>query len=228
MRKEKYACDLSTCSLCKECLPEWLPAIAAHKKNIRVKKGELIFKEGDPVEGIWFLHKGLVKVHKHWDDEKELILRFAKDGQILGHRGLGGELHYPVSATAIEDTILCYISLDFFLQSLKVNSQYTYNLLLFFADELKQSEKRMRNLAHMPVKGRMASALLRWEEQFGKTNEGCIDLPISRQDFAAYIGTSYETLFRLLNELVEEKQVRLIGKGIQLLNHSSLAVLAKI
>jgi CRP/FNR family transcriptional regulator len=86
----------------------------------------------------------------------------------------------------------------------------------------------MRNLAHMPVKGRMASALLRWEEQFGKTEEGCIDLPISRQDFAAYVGTSYETLFRLLNELVEEKQVRLIGKGIQLLNHSGLAVLAKI
>lgn len=227
MRKNKYACDLATCALCKECLPEWLPAVAVQKQNIRIKKGELIFREGDPVEGIWFLHKGLVKVHKHWDEEKELILRFAKDGQILGHRGLGGDLSYPVSATAIEDTILCYFPLDFFLQSLKVNSQYLYNLLLFFADELKQSEKRMRNLAHMPVKGRMASALLRWELQFGTDESGCIDLPISRQDFAAYVGTSYETLFRLLNELADEQQIIFKGKGIQLLNHVSLSVLAK-
>jgi CRP-like cAMP-binding protein len=56
----------------------------AHKKNYKVKKGEVIFKEGDPVTGIFFVNTGIVKVHKRWGADKELILRFAKEAKYLG------------------------------------------------------------------------------------------------------------------------------------------------
>ena len=63
---------------------------------------------------------GKVKVHKRWDDEKELITRFAQPGDIIGHLGLGNDPVYPVSATAIEQSMVCYIALPFFESTLNV------------------------------------------------------------------------------------------------------------
>ena len=87
MKKNKQNCDLNSCFLCRGCLPEWRPAIDAHRKGYHFKKGELIFREGDKVEGVYFVNSGKVKVHKKWGEEKELIIRFAKEGEIFGHRG---------------------------------------------------------------------------------------------------------------------------------------------
>src|ERR1041385_3614636 len=95
-------CDVKSCFLCRNSLPAWLPPIAAHKKNLSFKKGQIIFEEGQKVKGIYFLYTGKVKVHKRWDDEKELILKFAKRGDIIGYRGLGNQKIYPVTATALE------------------------------------------------------------------------------------------------------------------------------
>jgi CRP-like cAMP-binding protein len=88
---------------------------------------------------------------------------------------------------------------------------------LFFAAELKESERRMRNLAHMPVKGRIAQALTRLQEKFGKDDEGFIALPVNRQDFASYLGATYETTFRLMNEMEAEGLIRVEGKKTAIL-----------
>ncbi len=55
--------------MCRLCVKEWLPAIAAHnRKNFQFNKGEIIFKEGDEMNGIYFIYHGLVKVHKQWGE----------------------------------------------------------------------------------------------------------------------------------------------------------------
>ena len=217
MKEPKKHCDLKSCTLCRLCLKEWLPAIDANRKNFEVKKGEVIFKEGDPVEGIYFVYSGTVKVHKKWGDDKELIVRFAKKGDIAGHRGLGKEMFYPVSGTALEPSVVCFIGLDFFLSSLKINSEFLFQLMMFFAEELKVPERNMRNLAHMQVKGRVAIALLALKDKFGVTENGFINITLSRQDLASYAGTTYETVFRIINEFIEDNIVSVTGKDISIL-----------
>ena len=182
----------------------------------------MLFSEGSQVTGIYFIYKGTFKVHKKWTDDKELIVRLAKNGAILGHRGLGNDIYYPVSATALEPSEVCFIDLGFFQSTLKVNYQFLYELMMFFAGELKESEKRMRNLAHMPVKGRIAQALITMHEKFGTTEEGFININLSRQDLASYTGTTYETVFRIMNELVQEGSLALSGKNICVLDTSKL------
>lgn len=91
---------------------------------------------------------------------------------------------YPVSGTAIEPTTACFVELDFFQASLKVNHELLYELMQFFATELKESKRNMRNLAHMPVKGRIAQALLTLEEKFGTTENGFLNSTLIRQDIA--------------------------------------------
>lgn len=208
-------------------MPEWLPAVDAHRKSFQYKKGELIFREGDKVEGIYFISSGKVKVHKKWGEEKELIIRFAREGEIFGHRGLGHTREYPISATALEPLNACFIDLDFFQASVKVNYDFTNQLLLFFADELQESERKMRNLAHMQVKGRIAQALLALQEKFGVTTEGYIDISLSRQDLAFFAGTTYETVFRIMNEFASDQLVALDARNITILDAEKLAVYTK-
>ena len=222
MNHRKKKCDLNTCSMCRGCQPEWLKAIDSSRKMLHFKKGALLFQEGDPVAGMYFIYSGLVKVHKQWGKEKELIVRFAKQGAIVGHRGLGSDIIYPVSATALSATDICFVDLDFFTATLKVNPGYLLELMMFFAAELKESEKRMRNLAHMNSKGRIVQALLTLQKKFGKDDDGFIDIDISRQDLASYSGTTYETLFKMLNELEEERSILLNGKKVQILNENHL------
>jgi CRP-like cAMP-binding protein len=222
MKKTNISCDLKECILCKRCLPEWLPAIAANRRNFKLKKGELLFKEGATVTGMYFIYSGKVKVHKKWGDDKELIVRIAGKGDIVGHRGLGGDIFYPVSGTALEPVTVCFVGLDFFQATLKVNHGFLYELMMFYARELKESENNMRNMAHMPVKNRVAHVLLQLQRKFGKTKEGFIDIVLSKQDLSSYVGAAYETVFRVLKELKDEGLVDAEGKQIKILDENKL------
>lgn len=222
MRKSASFCNLKNCFLCRHILPHWASMVEANKKNLSFKKGETIFKEGEQVKGIYFVYTGTVKVHKKWDEKKDLILRFAKAGDMFGYRGLGNEKIYPVSTTAIEPVTVCFMDLAFFEVTLQVNHSLTYQLMQFYANELQDAEKRMRNLVHMEVKGRVAETLLLLKKNFGETKEGYIDILLSRQDIASYAGTTYETLFRIMKGLVKEKVIKLKGKKIFLLKDASL------
>jgi CRP/FNR family transcriptional regulator len=210
--------------MCRLCKPEWLLAVKENRKMLHFKKGEQLFAEGDAVKGMYFINKGLVKVHKKWSDDKELILRFAKDGAIAGHRGLGIDAIYPVTATALSATDVCFVTLDFFIATLKTNPDYLFELMMFFAGELKESEKRMRNMAHMNTKGRIAQALLNLQEKFGTADTGFINIELSRQDLASYTGTTYETLFKMLNELSEEGIISTEHKKIAVKDSDKLTV----
>ena len=227
MNKNKKDCDLQSCFLCKLCIPEWIPAIEAHKKTIYFKKGEFIFREGEEIKGMYFIFKGTVKVHKKWGKDKELIIRFAKDGEIIGHRGLGDEINYPVSGIALESTMICFIDLDFFKTTLRVNNDFTIRLLLFYAEELQRSERKMNILAHMQVKGRIAFSLLSLKNKFGVTTGGQINIILSRQDIASYAGTTYETVFRILNEFIRDEIITIKDKNIVILNDEKLEMLIK-
>ena len=227
MKECNNSCDLESCFLCQYCLPDWLPAIAAHKKNYEVKKGEQIFKEGDAVTGIFFIYKGTFKVHKRWDQEKELIIRFAKQGDIIGHLGLGNDPLYPVSATALTPAVVCYLERSFFESTVTVNTHLAYKLMLFLADELQQSHRSMRNLAHMSVKARIAQSLISLKNQFGISHTGSINLELTRQDIASFAGTTYETLFKVVNELTKRNIILLTGKKVFIKEEEMLLELIK-
>ncbi len=216
--KKARACDLKTCFLCRYSIPEWLTAVAAHRQHLACKKGETLFQEGAPATGIYFLYDGKVKVHKQWGPDKELIIRFAKKGDILGHRGFGSEQRlYPVSATALEDCTVCYIDNTFFEASLKVNPDLTYRLMQFYAAELQEAEKKMRNLVHMDVKSRLADALLEISRVYGHKQ-----FTINRQDLASFAGTTYETIYRILQDFIQQQLITAEGKSITILQEKKL------
>lgn len=227
IKSKNKKCDLNTCFLCQNALKDWHQVISLNKINYTFKKGERIFNEGEEVKGIFFIYSGKVKVHKQWDAEKDFIIRFAKETDILGHMGLGESNHYPVSATALEPVTVCYLQMDFFESTLEVNTKFTYNLMRFFANQLQEKDKKMRDLVHMSVKARISQSLIALKNQFGINEDRYIDIELSRQDLSAFAGVSYETLFKVIVELTEQQIIYTHEKRYQINNEDALIQIIK-
>lgn len=210
--------------LYKNIIPEWRVVIEAGKQTLRFAKGSQIFKEGEPVEGIFFLNYGKAKIHQHWGADKELIIGFAKGGDMVGYRGLGKDKTHHASATALETVEVCFISTPLLERTLQINPKLALALLNFFAQELQDTETRMRNMALMEVKGRVCETLLSLQKKFGVNAEGFIDISLTRQDLASYTGTTYETLFRMLQEMQKMKLIKSDGKKIGITNEQKLTL----
>jgi CRP/FNR family transcriptional regulator len=221
---QDISCGLDHCFLCRHCIPEWKEAIERRRQTFLFRKGKRLFSEGDKVEGIFFLYSGYVKIHTRWTDEKEIILRIARPGDVVGHRGLGAGDLYPISATALEDSKACFIGTDFLEATLKTNPSVTYKLMQFYATELQHAEKRMRELTHMEVKGRIAGALQEMSTLFGLDQDRFIAVTLTRQDIASYAGTTYETVFKFFNELIQGQVISTSGKSIRIENPETLKV----
>ncbi len=226
LRMHTGECNLDECFLCRHCLPEWKELIKLHKRTILIKKGKRLFEEGDKVKSMFFLIKGAFKIHIHWGDQKELIIRFVVPGDPLGIRGLVASGVYPITATALEDSWICVIDNDFLETTLRVNHALTYQLMHFYAAELHHAEKRMRNLAHMEVKGRIADALMEMKNAFGVNEQHQLRFSITRQDIASYAGTTYETVFKLFNEMTADGIIAASGKTISILKPEALRKMA--
>ncbi len=189
------------CLLCRTCSSEWKELIDIKRVRKNFRKGQQLIREGEPFEGLYFVERGALKVHKIWTPEKDLIIRWATEGDLIGHRGYGSPELYPVSATCLADTEACFIGKDFLTTSLMANAVFCYELLNLFSNELKVAEERMKQLGLMDVKARIAVCLLEMERKFGTDKDGFIRLNISRQDIASYSGTIYETVFKFFSEL---------------------------
>ncbi len=214
-------CNNTNCLIKKNCLtPIGLPLIE-QKHTFHCKKSQHFILEGAPVHGLFFVYKGKVKVAKTGINGREQIVRFSKDGEIIGHRGFGSGQLYPISAVALEDTILCNFSNDMLTNLLKKVPNLTYDFMLFYADELNKSETKVRKFAQMTVREKVIDAFLYINKKFGQKN-GFIDAPLSRKDIADFAGTTEEQVIRVISSLKKEKSLITEGKKIGVTNEETL------
>ncbi len=230
MKRKCETCNHHNCFINKYCSEEWKPLITFHKTSTDYPAGATIFSEGDPVKGIYQIYSGKIKVVTSYNGEKERIVRLAKEEQILGHRGLGGKMIYPVTAITLEKSQVTFIPIDVFYNALKANSELAFHMPMFYADELKASEKRMKMLASMNAKEKIAVSIMNIVNAFGfNTNDtNRLSFTPTRKDIASIAGTTYETVIRVLGDLEKSKIILLEGKTIRVLNLDFLKSLCKM
>ncbi len=198
------------------CPPDWIQVLNRKKSTWRYKKGELIINEGAYVNGVYFIHKGKVKVYKSVNSESCQVVRLSKDGDMLGHRGVGYESNYPISATALEESIISFIEIDLFIEVLRNSPDLILRLMHFFADELRRSEIRYKNSVTMTVREKVAEALLLIIDAFGISPDNMLNISLSRQGIADIAGTTKEQVSKFLSEFKEANIIDLKSKDIEL------------
>lgn len=185
------------------------------------KKNQVVFWEGEPIHGIYFIHSGKAKVAKAGIDARQQIVRFAIAGDILGHRGFNVSNSYTVQAVAIEDSMLCFFKTESFTNLLKSSHKLTYHIMQFYAEELVKSENRMKNLAQMTVRERVAESLLLLEKVFG-CNKNTIMVNLSRKEIGDIAGTNEEQVIRVFSSFRKDKLIHTQASKIDIIDKKGL------
>ncbi|MDB4297290.1 Crp/Fnr family transcriptional regulator [Flavobacteriaceae bacterium] len=198
------------------------PEIINKKHTLQCKKSRQFIMEGAPVNGLYFIRKGIVKVIKTGYNGKEQILRLSKDGDVIGHRGFGMGETYKIGATAIEDTILCNFSTTLLESILLSEPKVTYDFMHFYANALNRSEIKVKTMSQMTVREKVIDMVLYLYRKFGNQENGLIELELTRKELADYAGTTDEQVIRILSSLKKEEIIYTKAKVIKILNIESL------
>jgi CRP-like cAMP-binding protein len=169
--------------------------------------------EGAPVNGLFFIKSGTVKVFRTGINGREQIVRFAKPCEIIGHRGFGTQEYYSIGAIALQDAQLHYFSKEHLREALMNNPKFTYDMMLFYANELNRSENKVKSISQMTVRERVIDTLLYINRKFGDL-KGFLNLPLSRKEYADYAGTTEEQVIRVFSALKKEGLISAQGKKI--------------
>lgn len=214
------ACSNADCFI-KLCSQEWVQKVDHIKSQSLYKKDQNIFNEGFQIFGIFFIRNGKVKVYSTGINGKEQIVRFACDGHILGHRGVGYEV-YPVSATAMEDSQICFIENEMLNEMFTANPKFVIELMMYYSRELRKLENRVKNIVQMNIREKTAETLLLMLDNFGVNEDNELNVSFSREDFASFAGSTRQQVVMQLTEFEKDGFIEKCGKKIAINNIEGL------
>lgn len=214
-------CTNINCLIKKNSLDQDLVDFLSEKRSFKVGKGKQFILEGAPVHGLFFVYTGKVKVMKTGINGKEQIVRFATEGEIIGHRGFGAGEYYQIGAVAIEETVLCSFSSSVLMDALKSIPKLTFDFMTFYSEELNRSETKVKKIAQMTVRERVIDSLLYMNRKFGQTGDW-LSVQLTRQEIADFAGTTDEQVIRVLSILKKEKLIKTSGRKIGILNFEKI------
>jgi len=226
-------------SKCEQCIVRQLNSLGELSKDelIRIsgckssdfiKRGEVLFDEGEYINGVFCIKDGVCKVTKMSSNGREQIVKLIKKGDLLGERSLISEEASNLKATAINDMEVCFIPKEEIVKDLKSNTNFTMSILKEMAVSLKEADNVIVDMAQKTVKQRLAETLLHLKNTYGSDNKDTpLDIQLSREDIASIIGTATESAIRLLSSFKKEGLVQLKGKDIYILNTIKLKQIAE-
>lgn len=207
-----------------------LEEISHHKTNNTYKKGQTLFTQGNHPFGIYCISTGNIKLTKTGPDGKETIVRIANSGDILGHRSLFTEDNYGATATAMEDSEVCFIDKKFILKIIEKNPSVALNVINKLSRDMGSAENRLTSFHQKNVRERLAELLLSLKASHGVKvgSKWRLDIKITREEMATMIGTASETLIRFMTEFREANIIDQDGKIIYIINEEELLNWANI
>ncbi|AAM25877.1 CRP/FNR family transcriptional regulator [Caldanaerobacter subterraneus subsp. tengcongensis MB4] len=176
-----------------------------------VKKGCIIFTEGQKGEAIYFVKTGKIKISKISSVGKEYTIKIMEEGDVFGESTLfiGGE--YPATAEAIEDSEILELRNKDIEDLILKDTQIALSIIKILAKRLKYIAVVIENLALRDSVGRTASILLTFARERGiSTKEGIlVEIDLKRQELANLAGTSRENITRILSQMDRDGIIKL-------------------
>jgi CRP-like cAMP-binding protein len=190
--------------------------ISACKTSKIIRKGEVIFEEGETLNGVYCVRDGICKLTKLSANGKDQIIKLVVKGELLGQRSIVSEESANLKATALNDMEVCFIPKAEILSDLKKNPDFTLDVLQHMAHDLKEADDIIVNMAQKSVRQRLAEALIHIHDSFGTNPDGTLSVILSREDFASIVGTATESAIRVLSQFKKEGYISTVGKQIKI------------
>lgn len=193
----------------------------------RIKRKQVIFMPGDPSDKIYIVKSGLVKISKVTEEGKELTLLFLSQGDIFGELAIIDGMPRNTMAEAYEDTILCGIDREQFLEFITARATVAIAITRLIAERRRRLENKIDNLLFKGAHARLAGLFLELSSEFGvRDSRGTIiNLKLTHREMANLIGSTRETVSFALLDLKKDNLIETDGKRVVILDPARLETL---
>lgn len=187
-------------------------------------QGAILFVEGQSARGAYIICSGRVKLSTTSRDGKTLILRIAEAGEVLGlHATVSGK-PYELTAETLQPCQLDFIKCEDFMHFLQNHADACLNAAQHLSQTVQNAYEMIRSLGlSHSVSEKLARLLLEWATDGDPTKDGIrIKVSLTHEEIAQLIGTSRETVTRVLGEFREQHLAQLHGSTLLIQNKPGL------
>jgi len=186
--------------------------------------GAVLFVEGQVPRGVYIICSGRVKLTTTSRDGKTLILRIAEAGEVLGLHGMVSEKPHELTAETLQPCQLDFVKRDDFLKFLQSHPDACLHAAQHLSQDCQSAYEMIRSLGlSHSVSEKLARLLLEWASGGEETKEGIrIKVALTHEEIAQLIGTSRETVTRVLGEFREKQFAHLRGSTLLIRNKAAL------
>lgn len=194
------------------------------------EKGQIIFHPEEHSQHLFIIHIGRVKIYRLSESGKEQLLRILEPGDFMGELSLFSDIPLSSYAETLEKTEICAINRQDLHKLITKYPAISLKILEEFSIRLNRTETLLEQL-NTNVEERIISYLLelvKEKENHSSEEPITVTLPMSKKDFASFIGTSQETLSRRLTSFQKQGFISQSGqRKITILNKNGLQQLKK-
>ncbi|WP_017754612.1 Crp/Fnr family transcriptional regulator [Calidifontibacillus oryziterrae] len=213
-----YAEFLRKISIFKPLPDHIIEILSAKIKTAQYQKGDFVFHESDEAKAVFFVKSGAVKIKKINAQGKELIVCMKRSGDIFAEASLfceSGSI-YPGTAQMLSSGEVLYLLTTDLEEALSMNPELSVEMIRFMSTQLRSFTSILRDIALLDVYGKTVKTIERLAREFGsKTESGVvIELPLSIQELANIVGSTRESVSRVLSKLREQDLISINEKNI--------------
>ncbi|MBI1982471.1 MAG: Crp/Fnr family transcriptional regulator [Candidatus Levybacteria bacterium] len=197
----------------------------AKRPPLNIKKGNIIFYQGDQPDRIYFVKEGFVKLYRMSEEGKDTVIYLYGPGSILGVRALTSQdERLRHNAEAITDSEIITMSRKEYLDLVLEHPEYLVDLLHVFIERLNYTERKLEGFILTDATARVANFLADCARRFRiqKNKKVIIPLPLTHQRIAEFVGSFRETATVALNRLQKEKILKVERGKITILDLKKL------
>ncbi|WP_255581836.1 fumarate/nitrate reduction transcriptional regulator Fnr [Cupriavidus sp. AU9028] len=219
----------STCSIGQLCLPVGMSAQDVEKMDalvqdrVRVRKGDTLFRLGDPLVALYAIRFGTLKTHVTMEDGRSQVTGFYLPGEVVGFDGLQ-QMKHTSDATALEDTEVCVVRYDEMQRISASLPSLQHQFMRLMSKEITQDQVMLITLGSMRAEERLAGFLVNLSERLAARGYSPSEfvLRMSREEIGSYLGLKLETVSRLFSRFAEAGLIQVRQRHVKLIDMAGI------
>ena len=229
MSPKKLPCSCANCDF-RDVVFSFLddPSIedlCSNKEEQSFRKGEIINHEGEKITNFKYLKSGLVKLYRRTSSGEEQVLTITRPFEFVSNMSIFSEDRYQYSVSALEDSVVCMVKIEFIKELFLKNGGFAMGLLTKISRINDKIISQTLDIRQKNLIGRVAFVLLYFTKEI--YNSRVFDLPVSRKEIADYIGMSTANVIRTMSDFKKEGIIRVFGKTIEVVDLDKLEIISK-
>ena len=216
---------LARCGLFQGVDADAAETLAKELEYVEVRKGDIVFTEGEPGDSLYIVMSGKIKVGRRASDGRQNLIAVMGPSDMVGELSLFDPGPRTATATAVTDSRVARLRKSALRPWLNNRPEIAEQLLRVLAPRLRRTNDALADLIFTDVPGRVAKSLLQMASRFGTRDGGVLRVThdLTQEELAQLVGASRETVNKALADFASRGWLRLDGKSVIILDPERLA-----